>query len=55
MHVWGCLSEVRVYNPQEKKLDLMTISDTSLGMLKGLKDICFTIHQMALGLCNQGM
>jgi hypothetical protein len=26
MHVWGCPSEVRIYNPQEKKLDPRTIS-----------------------------
>ena len=25
IHVWGCMSEVRIYNPQEKKLDLRTI------------------------------
>ena len=26
MHVWGCQAEVRIYNPQEKKLDARTIS-----------------------------
>jgi hypothetical protein len=26
MCVWGCPSEVRIYNPQEKKLDPRTIS-----------------------------
>ena len=26
IRVWGCLSEVRVYNPHEKKLDPRTIS-----------------------------
>ena len=26
MHVWGCSFEVRIYNPQEKKLDPRTIS-----------------------------
>ena len=26
LHVWGCPAEVRVYNPQEKKLDFRTIS-----------------------------
>ena len=29
--VWGCLSEVRIYNPQEKKLDVMTISGHFIG------------------------
>jgi hypothetical protein len=27
VHVWGCLSEVKIYNPQEKKLDPRTISE----------------------------
>jgi len=26
LHVWGCQAEVRIYNPQEKKLDARTIS-----------------------------
>ena len=26
MSIWGCSSEVRIYNPQEKKLDPRTIS-----------------------------
>src|SRR5262249_22554874 len=26
LHVWGCQAEVRIYNPQEKKLDLRTTS-----------------------------
>ena len=26
MHVWGCPSEVRIYNPNEKKLDPRTLS-----------------------------
>ena len=33
MCVWEYPSEVRVYNPQENKLDPRTISDYSLGML----------------------
>ena len=31
MHVWGCPSEVRIYNPQEKKLDPKTISGYLVG------------------------
>ena len=27
MRIWGCLSKVRIYNPQEKKLDPRTISE----------------------------
>ena len=26
LHVWGCPTEAKVYNPHEKKLDLRTIS-----------------------------
>ncbi len=29
--VWGCQSEVRIYNPQEKKLDPRTISGYFIG------------------------
>ncbi|KAK4385685.1 hypothetical protein Sango_2692500 [Sesamum angolense] len=31
VRIWGCPSEVRVYNPQDKKLDLMTISGYFVG------------------------
>ena len=31
LHVWGCVAEVRVYNPQEKKLDSRTISGFFIG------------------------
>ncbi|RVW30282.1 Retrovirus-related Pol polyprotein from transposon TNT 1-94 [Vitis vinifera] len=31
MRVWGCSSEVRIYNPQEKKLDPRTISGYFIG------------------------
>ena len=31
IRVWGCLSELRIYNPQEKKLDPRTISGYFIG------------------------
>ena len=31
LHVWGCPTEVRVYNPQEKKLNSRTISGFFIG------------------------
>ena len=31
MHVWGCPSEVKIYNPQEKKFDPRTISGYFIG------------------------
>ena len=41
MRVWGCLSEVRIYNPQEKKLDLRTISGYFIGYAKRSKGYRF--------------
>ena len=34
MRVWGCPSEVRIYNPQEKKLDPRTISGYFIGYVE---------------------
>lgn len=31
LHVWGCLAEARIYNPQEKKLDFRTLSGYFIG------------------------
>jgi len=31
LHVWGCQTEVRIYNPKEKKLDARTISGYFIG------------------------
>ena len=43
MCIWGCLSEVRVYNPQEKKLDLdpRTISGYFIGYAERFKGYRF--------------
>jgi len=43
IHVWGCPSEVKVYNPHEKKLDVRTISGFFIGypkMSKGYRFYC---------------
>lgn len=37
MHVWGCLSKVKIYNSQEKKLDLRTITGYFIGYAKRSK------------------
>ena len=34
IRVWGCPSEVRIYNPQEKKLDPRTISAYFIGYVE---------------------
>ena len=31
MHVWGCSSDARIYNPHEKKLDLRKLSGFFIG------------------------
>ncbi|RVW85345.1 Retrovirus-related Pol polyprotein from transposon TNT 1-94 [Vitis vinifera] len=41
MRVWGCSSEVRIYNPQEKKLDLRTISGYFIGYVEKSKGYRF--------------
>ena len=45
LHVWGCQAEIRVYNPQEKKLDARTISGYFIGYpekSKGYRFYCPT-------------
>ena len=45
MSVWGCPSKVRIYNPQEKKLDLRTISGYFIGYAersKGYRFYCLS-------------
>ena len=46
MCVWGCPSEIRVYNPQEKKLNLRTITGYFVGHVKKSKGywFYFTYH-----------
>ncbi|RVW47535.1 Retrovirus-related Pol polyprotein from transposon TNT 1-94 [Vitis vinifera] len=41
MRVWGCSSEVRIYNPQEKKLDPITISGYFIGYAEKSKGYRF--------------
>jgi len=41
IHVWGCSSEVRIYNPQEKKLDPRTISGYFIGYAEKSKGCRF--------------
>ncbi|WKA08973.1 hypothetical protein VitviT2T_026653 [Vitis vinifera] len=41
MRIWGCSSEVRIYNPQEKKLDPRTISGYFIGYAEKSKGYRF--------------
>ena len=49
IRVWGCPSEVRIYNPQGPLLGI------SLDMLKGPRGIDFIVHLTTLRLWNQEM
>ena len=41
MRIWGCPSEVRIYNPQEKKLDPRTVSGYFIGYAEKSKGYRF--------------
>ncbi|XP_075076904.1 uncharacterized protein LOC142163508 [Nicotiana tabacum] len=41
LHVWGCLAEARVYNPQEKKLDSRIVSGYFIGYPEKSKGYVF--------------
>ncbi|WVZ13110.1 hypothetical protein V8G54_017640 [Vigna mungo] len=41
LHVWGCHAEIRIYNPQEKKLDARTISGYFIGYPEKSKGYIF--------------
>ena len=43
LHVWGCPTEVRIYNPQEKKLDSRTTSGFFISYPKKYKGIDFIV------------
>ena len=43
LHVWGCQAEVRIYNPQEKKLDERTISGFFIGYPEKSKGYMFIV------------
>ena len=42
MRVWGCPSEVRIYNPQEKKLDPRTIGGYFIGYAE--RSTCYRVY-----------
>ena len=41
LHVWGFQTEIRIYNPQERKLDARTISGYFIGYPKKSKGYMF--------------
>jgi hypothetical protein len=50
MRVWGCPSEVRNYNPQEKKLDPRTISGYFIGYAERSKGYRFYCPSHSIGI-----
>jgi len=56
LHVWGCQTEIRIYNPQEKKLDARTISGYFIGYLAKSKGYMFSCptHKELLKLKMHG-
>ena len=55
LHVWGCLVEARIYNPQERKLDLRLSMGILLDILKGPKVLDFTVQLIQLNLLKLEM
>ena len=53
MRIWGCLYEVRIYNPQEKKPGPRLYVGISLVILRSLRVIDSIIILIPLGLWNQ--
>ena len=53
--IWGCTFKVRIYNPQERKLEPRTISRYFIKYAENPRDIDFTIHLTTIGLWNQEM
>ena len=41
MNIWGCLSEVRIYTPHEKKIDPRTLSGFFIGYAETSKGYQF--------------
>lgn len=41
MHIWGCPTKARLYNPHEKKLDSRTVSEHFIGYLERFKGYMF--------------
>jgi hypothetical protein len=54
LHVWGCLTEARVCNPHEKKLDLRTISGYFIGYPEKSKGFRFYCHNHSTRIVETG-
>ena len=54
LHVWGCQAEIRIYNPQERKLDARTISGYFIGYLEKLKGFMFYCSNHSMRIVKTG-
>ncbi|RZB87264.1 Retrovirus-related Pol polyprotein from transposon TNT 1-94 [Glycine soja] len=54
LHVWGCQAEIRIYNPQEIKLDTRTISGYFIGYPEKLKGYMFYCSNHSMRIVKTG-
>lgn len=54
LHVWGCQAEVRVFCPQEKKLDSRTVSGNFIGYPEKSKGYIFYCPNHSLRIVETG-
>ena len=54
LHVWGCQAEIRIYNPQERKLDARTISGYFIGYPEKLKGYMFYCSNHSMRIVKTG-
>lgn len=54
LHVWGCQAEIRIYNPQERKLDARTISGYFIGYPEKLKGYMFYCYNHSMRIVKTG-
>ena len=55
LHVWGCPTETKIFNPQIKKLDSKTISCNFIGYPENQKVLDFIVMVRALKLLKLDM
>ena len=54
LHVWGCQAEIRIYNPQEIKLDARTISGYFIGYPEKSKGYMFYCPNHSMRIVETG-
>jgi len=54
LHVWGCQTEIRVYNPQQRKFDARTISGYFISYLEKSKGYMFYFPNYSMRIVETG-